>query len=138
MSYAYTLLLKDVKTRLQLVGLDPSFGFFHALGDNRPSLALDVMEEFRPSIADIVVLTLVLQGHITLADFEAINDAGLPVHLTKEGREILIAAYEERLSEKIYPPMVEGKTPYRNVIENQSRQMRWGTGSGVERHSRQG
>jgi CRISPR-associated protein Cas1 len=125
LSYAYTLMLKDVKTRLQLVGLDPSFGFFHALEDNRPSLALDVMEEFRPSICDIVVLTLVLQGQITLADFEETNEAGMPVYLSKEGREVLIAAYEQRLSEKIFHPMAQGETAYRNVIENQARQMRW-------------
>lgn len=125
LSYAYTLLLKDVKTRLQLVGLDPSFGFFHALEDNRPSLALDVMEEFRPSICDIVVLSLVLQGYITLADFEETEAAGLPVRLTKTGREVLIAAYEDRLSDHIFHPMVQGETSYRNVIENQARQMRW-------------
>jgi CRISP-associated protein Cas1 len=125
LSYAYTLLLKDVKTRLQLVGLDPSFGFFHALADNRPSLALDVMEEFRPSICDVVVLTLVMQGGITLADFEATEDAGLPIRLTQEGRQTLIAAYEHRLSERIYHPMSQGETAYRNVIENQARQMRW-------------
>ncbi len=125
LSYAYTLLLKDVKTRLQLVGLDPSFGFFHALEDNRPSLALDMMEEFRPAICDIVVLTLVLQGHLTLADFEATNEAGLPVRLTKEGREVLITAYEERLSEKLYHPIAQGETEYRNSIEYQARQMRW-------------
>lgn len=125
LSYAYTLMLKDVKTRLQLVGLDPSFGFFHTLEDNRPSLALDVMEEFRPSICDIVVLTLVLQGQITLADFEETNEAGMPVYLSKEGREVLIASYEQRLSEKIYHPIAQGETMYRNVIENQARQMRW-------------
>ena len=125
LSYAYTLLLKDVKTRLHLVGLDPPFGFFHALEDNRPSLALDVMEEFRPSIADVVVLTLVLNGDITLADFEASNEAGRPVYLSKAAREVFIAAYEERLSDRIYHAMSQGETAYRNVIENQARQMRW-------------
>lgn len=125
LSYAYTLLLKDVKTRLHLVGLDPAFGFFHALEDNRPSLALDLMEEFRPAICDIVVLTLVLQGYLTLADFEATGEAGLPVRLTKEGREVLIAAYEERLSEHLYHSMAQGETAYRNIIEYQARQMRW-------------
>jgi len=125
LSYCYTLLLKDVKTKLHIVGLDPSFGFFHALADNRPSLALDVMEEFRPSISDIVVLTLVLNGHITLADFERTDNAGLPVRLTQEGREVLIAAYENRLSERIHHPMAQGETSLRNGIEYQARQMRW-------------
>lgn len=123
-SYAYTLLLKDVKTRLQLVGLDPAFGFFHALEDNRPSLVLDVMEEFRPSICDIVVLTLVTQQRITLADFEAAHDTNSAVYMTKDGREVLIAAYENRLSDKAHYPPVLGETSYRNIIEYQARQMR--------------
>lgn len=125
LSYVYTLLLKDVKARLHIVGLDPSFGFFHSLEDNRPSLALDVMEEFRPSICDIVVLTLVMNGYLTLADFERTDQAGLPVRLTDNGRETLIAAYEERLSDKIYHPMAQGETAFRQVIEYQARQMRW-------------
>lgn len=125
LSYAYTLLLKDVKARIHMVGLDPSFGFFHALADNRPSLALDLMEEFRPSISDIVVLTLVLNRHITLADFETTDNAGLPIRMRKEARDVLIAAHEERLSERIYHPIAQGETAYRNVIEYQARQIRW-------------
>lgn len=125
LSYCYTLLLKDVKTRLQIVGLDPAFGFFHALSDNRPSLALDVMEEFRPSISDVVVLTLVLDKSLTLHDFERTDQEGLPIRLTKEGRDILVSAYEERLSERIYHPVAQGQTSFRNVIEYQARQMRW-------------
>jgi CRISPR-associated protein Cas1 len=125
LSFAYTLLLKDVKARLHMVGLDPAFGFFHTLEDRRPSLALDVMEEFRPSIADVVVLTLVLNGDITLADFERTDDAALPVRLSEKGVDTLVAGYEERLSEKIFHPMAQGSTPYRNVIEYQARQMRW-------------
>lgn len=125
LSYAYTLLLKDVKTHLQIVGLDPSFGFFHALENNRPSLALDMMEEFRPSIADIVVLTLVLQQHITLRDFERTDDAGMPVRLSKAGEEALITAYEDRMAETVYHPIANGETSYRNAVEYQARQMRW-------------
>lgn len=125
LSYAYTLLLKDVKTHLHLTGLDPAFGFFHALEDNHPSLALDVMEEFRPSISDIVVLTLVLDGHITLADFEATGQGGLPYRLTQTGREVLIAMHEQRMADEVYHPMAQGMTSYRNAMAYQSRQMRW-------------
>jgi CRISPR-associated protein Cas1 len=125
LSYAYTLLLKDVKARLQIVGLDPAFGFFHTLENNRPSLALDMMEEFRPSVSDIVVLTLVMNGHLTLADFEQSHEAGLPVRLTKKGREILIAAYEARLAQGVFHPMANGETRYRQAIEYQARQLRW-------------
>ncbi len=125
LSYAYTLLLKDVKTHLQIVGLDPSFGFFHVLENNRPSLALDMMEEFRPSISDIVVLSLVLQNHITLRDFERTKDTGLPVRLSSKGEEALIRAYEERMNDRVYHPIANGETSYRNAIEYQARQMRW-------------
>jgi CRISP-associated protein Cas1 len=125
LSYAYTLLRKDVKTRLHLAGLDPAFGFFHALADNRPSLALDMMEEFRPSISDVVVLTLVVNGKLTLDDFEANATGKLPVSLTKSGRRVLIEAYEERLSEPIFHPMVNGKTSYRQAMAEQASQMCW-------------
>lgn len=125
LSYCYTLLLKDVKAKLHIVGLDPAFGFFHALADNRPSLALDVMEEFRPSISDVVVLSLVLNEQITLADFERTEDAGLPIKLTQEGRKTLIEAYEARLSQQFFHAMAQGETTLRNGIEYQARQMRW-------------
>src|SRR5690606_19743918 len=52
LSFAYTMLMKDVETKIQLVGLDPYLGFYHMLGYNRPALALDLMEEFRPTISD--------------------------------------------------------------------------------------
>ncbi|MEL6525594.1 MAG: CRISPR-associated endonuclease Cas1, partial [Chloroflexota bacterium] len=125
LSYCYTLLLKDVKASIHIVGLDPALGFFHVLGDNRPSLALDLMEEFRPSISDIVVLTLVLEGSITLADFEYTAEAGLPIRLTQAGREVLITAYEQRLAQPIFHPMAQGETSLRNAIRYQARQMRW-------------
>ncbi len=125
LSYAYTLLLKDVTARIHLVGLDPAFGFFHALENNRPALALDVMEEFRPIVCDAVVLTLVMDGLITLKDFEHTSERGLPVKLTKTAREILIEAYERRLSEKVFHPMVQGETELRNAIKYQAQQVRW-------------
>ena len=86
LSFAYTLLLKDVEAQIQLVGLDPYLGFFHTLGYNRPALALDLMEEFRPAVADIVVLTLVRGEQITLDDFEQTGDPDLPVRMTPRRR----------------------------------------------------
>lgn len=127
LSFAYTLLLKDVKTAIQIVGLDPAFGFFHVMDDQRPrpSLALDLMEEFRPSVADIVVLTVIMQGHITLHDFERTDDSARPVRLGKDGEEALIQAYESRMADKIFHPLANGETAYRNAVEYQARQMRW-------------
>jgi len=123
LSFAYTLLRKDIEAKIQLVGLDPYLGFFHALGYDRPALALDVMEEFRPSVADVVALALVNGGHITPADFERTNDPDLPVRMTPRAVELLVAAYEERLSNQVFHPLANGQTDYRRAIELQVRQM---------------
>ncbi len=123
LSFAYTLLLKDIEAKIQLVGLDPYLGFFHALGYDRPALALDIMEEFRPSVADITVLALVVGDHITLDDFETTNDPALPVRMTPIAIETLISAYETRLEDQIFHPLANGQTNYRRAIELQVRQM---------------
>lgn len=123
LSFAYTLLLKDAVASIQLVGLDPYLGFFHTLGYNRPALALDMMEEFRPAIADIVVLTLVVNGQITLADFEWTQEQELPVRMTQPAIEKLIVSYEERMSERIFHPLANGETSYRRALELQARRV---------------
>ncbi len=123
LSFTYTLLLKDVEAKIQLVGLDPYLGFFHTLGYSRPSLALDVMEEFRPSIADSVVLNLVRSGQITLADFERSNDPERPVRMDRQAMERVVGAYETRLDDRIYHALARGQTNYRHAIELQVRQM---------------
>lgn len=123
LSFAYTLLLKDVVAKIQLTGLDPYLGFFHTLGYNRPALALDLMEEFRPTIADAIVLNLVGQGQFTLDDFERTNLPELPIRMTQPATERLIQAYEERLQERISHPLANGQTSYRRAIELQARQM---------------
>jgi CRISP-associated protein Cas1 len=121
LSFAYTLLLKDAVASIQLVGLDPYLGFFHALGYNRPVLALDIIEEFRPAVADIVVLTQTVNQHISLADFDWTGEPDLPVCMTPPAVDRLIAAYEQRMSEKIYHPLANGETTYRRALELQSR-----------------
>lgn len=123
LSFTYTLLMKDVEAKIQVVGLDPYLGFFHALGYNRPALALDVMEEFRPTIADSVVLNLVREGHITLHDFERTNLSDLPVRMKREALEAVVAAYEHRLADQVSHPLAGGRTDYRRAIELQVRQM---------------
>jgi len=123
LSFTYTLLLKDVEAKIQLVGLDPYLGFFHALGYDRPGLALDVMEEFRPSVADIVVMNLVRGGQITLEDFEQTNLPELPVRMTKPAMNRVLAAYEARMADKVHHPLANGQTDYRRAIELQVRRM---------------
>lgn len=123
LSFAYTLLVKDVEAKIQLVGLDPYLGFFHTLGYSRPALVLDVMEEFRPMISDIVVLNLVRGEQITLDDFEWTNDQELPVRMSREAVDKVVAAYEQRLEDRVFHPLANGQTNYRRAIELQVRQM---------------
>lgn len=93
------------------------------LGYSRPALALDIMEEFRPSIADVVVLNLVRGEHITLDDFEWTGRETLPVRMTKRAIDALVTAYEQRLTERIHHPLANGQIDYRRAIEYQVRQM---------------
>lgn len=123
LSFAYTMLLKDVEAKVQLVGLDPYLGFFHALGYDRPGLALDIMEEFRPSIADVVVLMLVSNQTITVDDFEWTNNDTFPVRMSKSAIDVLVEAYEARMMDEIYHPLANGQTNYRRALELQVRQM---------------
>lgn len=94
LSFTYMQLMRDVEAKIQLVGLDPYLGFFHALGYNRPGLALDVMEEFRPSIADSVVLNLVRGNQMNVADFEQTGQPDFPYRLGGRGIALLVHAYE--------------------------------------------
>ena len=75
LSFAYAMLAKDCFSAVCTVGFDPYQGFYHAGRHGRPSLALDLMEEFRPVIADSVVLTLINNGMLTDADFLTWRDA---------------------------------------------------------------
>ncbi len=122
-SFVYTLLRRDVEAKIQLVGLDSYLGIFHALGYDRPGLALDVMEEFRAVIADIVVLDLVNNQTITLDDFERTTDPDLPVRMTRSAMKTVTAAYEARMADTAFHPLANGQTNYRRVIELQVRLM---------------
>jgi CRISPR-associated protein Cas1 len=123
LSFVYTLLLRDVEAKLQVVGLDSYLGFFHALGYNRPGLALDMMEEFRPIIADALVLNLVREGALSLRDFQTSPDPKLPVRLKEGALGILIQAYEDRMAQTAFHPMANGQTSYRRILELQARQL---------------
>src|SRR4051794_875944 len=89
LSFAYSLLTKDVTLALTAAGLDPMLGFYHQPRFGRPALALDVMEELRPILADSVVLNVLNTAVITDADFTFHGGA---CALTAPGRKRLIAA----------------------------------------------
>lgn len=94
LSFLYTLVRGDCASALESVGLDPQVGFLHALRPGRPALALDLMEEFRPSVADRLALALVNRRQLTPAHFEP--RPGGAVYLNEEGRRTVLTAYQER------------------------------------------
>lgn len=118
LSYAYALLVKDITVTLFAVGFDPYLGFYHTLRYGRPSLALDLMEEFRPIVADSVVIWMI--NNRVLADEDFIK-RGRAVALKSEARKKFIAAYERRLDALIIHPVFGYRISYRRVLEVQAR-----------------
>lgn len=118
LSFAYAMLTKDAMLAVLAVGFDPYLGFYHAPRYGRPSLALDLMEEFRPLIADSVVLGVINNGEIDERDF--IRRAGA-VALTDSGRRKFLEAYERRMDTLVTHPVFGYRISYRRVLEVQAR-----------------
>ncbi len=118
LSLAYSLLAKDCTIGALAVGFDPYIGFYHQPRFGRPALALDIMEEFRPLIAESAVLTAINNRMITEKDFVR---AGRAVNLTAAGRKQFFVAYEQRMSHLITHPIFDYKVTYRRSIELQFR-----------------
>ncbi len=118
LSLAYTLLAKDLTIVLQAVGFDPFLGFYHRPRYGRPALALDLMEEFRPLVADSVVLNVINTGVVVRGDFVGRGGA---VSLTEAGRARFMRAYERRMDELVTHPVFGYRISYRRVLEVQVR-----------------
>lgn len=118
LSYAYTLLVRSWAVTLSAVGLDPYFGFYHQPRYGRPALALDMMEPFRPLIADSSVLTAINNGEVKPSDFLRVGDS---VNLTTDGRKRFIAAFERRMSQEVTHPLFGYALSYRRLLEVQAR-----------------
>ncbi|MEO7330991.1 MAG: CRISPR-associated endonuclease Cas1 [Minicystis sp.] len=118
LSLAYALLAKDFTVVLGMVGLDPLLGFFHQPRFGRPALALDLMEEFRPLVADSVVLGAINTGVITGEDF--VRAAGSTA-LKPAGRKRFLLAYERRMDQLVTHPVFGYRISYRRVLEVQAR-----------------
>jgi CRISPR-associated protein Cas1 len=118
LSYAYALLAKDLAVIAQAIGFDPHLGFYHQPRYGRPSLALDVMEEFRPLIADSVVLSVINNGVLGPGDF---TRSGPTVAMSASGRKKFLRAYESRLDTLITHPIFGYRISYRRVLEVQLR-----------------
>lgn len=120
LSFAYALLTKDCFAAVSTVGFDPYKGFFHSNRHGKPSLALDLMEEFRPVIADSVVLTLLNNEMLTPADFLVWREA---YQLTDSGRRKFFAVYEQRKATVVTHPVYGYKMSYSRMLEVQARML---------------
>ncbi|MEM9030352.1 MAG: type I-C CRISPR-associated endonuclease Cas1c [Pseudomonadota bacterium] len=107
LSFVYTLLAHDVRSALECVGLDPAVGFLHRDRPGRSSLALDIMEEFRPFFADRLVLSLINRRQLGAKDFREFENGA--VLLTDDGRKTVLVAYQERKREELTHPFIEEK-----------------------------
>ena len=107
LSFLYTLLLHDIRSALEGVGLDPAVGFLHRDRPGRPGLALDLMEEFRPFLADRLVLSLVNLGQINPKGFIK-TEAGA-VTMMDDTRKAVIVAYQKRKQDEIQHPFLGEK-----------------------------
>lgn len=105
LSYAYSILTLDIRSALESVGLDPYVGFLHTERPGRPSLALDLMEEFRAPIADRLVLSLINLKQVNSSGFK-IQPNG-EVEMEAETRKTLLSAWQKRKTEEIIHPLLE-------------------------------
>jgi len=118
LSLAYSLLAKDLAIVCHTVGFDPYLGFFHQPRFGRASLALDLMEPFRPLIADSAILSAINTRMVTPDDFVS---AGAAVALRPNGRKAFFRAYEQRMDTLATHPLFGYRVNYRRLLEIQAR-----------------
>lgn len=109
LSLFYTLLTHDCRGALESVGLDPAVGFLHRDRPGRPSLALDLMEEFQPALADRLALSLVNRKQVRPADFNVLENGA--VLLKDDARKRVLVAYQERKREELLHPFINESVP---------------------------
>lgn len=118
LSFCYTLLLRDIVAACLSVGLDPYLGVLHRSRYGRPALALDLAEEFRPLIADSVLLSVLNTYQLKMSDFRVTS---VGTALTQQGRRTVIGAYERRLATELRHPLFGYSVSYRRALEVQAR-----------------
>ncbi len=118
LSFGYSLLTRTWTVTLSGVGFDPYRGYYHQPRYGRPSLALDMMEPFRPLVVDSSVLQVINNGEVKPSDFKSVAGS---VALNDDGRKRFIAAFERRLEHEITHPMFGYKLSYRRLLELQAR-----------------
>lgn len=120
LSFTYALLVKDLTVVLHSVGLDPYYGVLHRPRFGRPALSLDLSEEFRPLVAESVVLQVLNNGEVQGNSF-LIRAGGC--QLEPGGRKAVLRAYERRLDHEIVHPQFGYRVTYRRALEVQARML---------------
>ena len=118
LSFLYTLLTHDIAGALEGVGLDPAVGFLHRDRPGRPSLALDLMEELRPVIADRLALSLINRKQVKAAGFRRTESGA--VEMDDATRKEVLVAYQKRKQEEILHPFLKEKVPFGIVAHVQA------------------
>ncbi|NJO09656.1 MAG: CRISPR-associated endonuclease Cas1, partial [Leptolyngbyaceae cyanobacterium SL_1_1] len=120
LSFGYALLRHDVQGALNIVGFDPYLGYLHTQRYGRPSLALDLMEEFRPLVVDAMVLSALNRKVLAPDDFSS-EPVSYAVSLTDEGRRKFLRLYEQKKQSKFKHPVMGRQCTYQEVFEIQAR-----------------
>lgn len=107
LSFLYALLLHETRSALETVGLDPYVGFLHRDRPGREGLALDLMEEFRPYLADRLALSLINRRQVSSDDFVIKESGG--VIMKDNARKVVLDAWQKRKSEEIRHPFLDEK-----------------------------
>ena len=118
MSFLYAMLTRSAIITVSRVGLDPYLGFLHMPKYGKPALALDMIEEFRPIVADSTCITLINNSEINESDFIQTN---FGTNLTSRGRSTVISAYERRMDSVVIHPLLGYAASYKRIMETQTR-----------------
>ena len=118
LSFLYSMLVREAVTTIARVGLDPYLGYLHVPKYGRPALALDMIEEFRPIVADSVCITMVNTNQITDADFQK---TPFGTNLVDTGRRKVIAAFGNRMDSTVAHPLLGYSASYMRIMETRAR-----------------
>lgn len=105
----YALVLSEIAGAIETIGLDPQVGYLHGVRPGRPSLALDLLEELRPSVSDRLVVRVIARGQLKPQHFTYTHGGGC--YLNEEGRKVLLNSHEEFKGEEVHHPLLNRPVP---------------------------
>jgi len=119
LSFLYAMLTNECVSALEAAGLDPQLGYLHALRPGRPALALDLMEAFRPMLADRLALTLINRQQIAPDDFE--ERPGGAVQISESARKTIVSAWQSRKQDEVKHELLQQRMPIGLLPQVQAR-----------------